>query len=98
MNSKIENLNIISQQLLPTPEAVKNELPLSAAAEETVLRGREAIEGILSRTDPRLLLVVGPCAIHDLKAGLEYAARLRKLADEVSDTFVLVMRVYFEKP
>jgi 3-deoxy-7-phosphoheptulonate synthase len=98
MNSKIENLNIISQQLLPTPEAVKQELPLSERAEQTVLRGREAIEGILSRADDRMLLVVGPCAIHDVEAGLEYARRLRKLADEVSDTFLLVMRVYFEKP
>jgi len=53
---------------------------------------------VLDRTDPRLLVIVGPCSIHDPAAGLDYARRLRELAAEVQDTFYLVMRVYFEKP
>lgn len=94
----LTNVNVISQELLPTPEQVKAELPLSPAAEQTVLAGREIVEHILARTDPRLFVVVGPCSIHDVVAAKEYAGRLRRLADEVRDTMVLVMRVYFEKP
>ncbi|HWH78477.1 MAG TPA: 3-deoxy-7-phosphoheptulonate synthase, partial [Candidatus Binatus sp.] len=65
---------------------------------ETVLNGRESIEHILDRDDHRLFVVVGPCSIHDPVAGHDYAQRLKKLADDVSDTLFLVMRVYFEKP
>ncbi|HYD52404.1 MAG TPA: 3-deoxy-7-phosphoheptulonate synthase, partial [Gemmatimonadaceae bacterium] len=64
----------------------------------TVLSGRRSVEAILDGRDRRLFVVVGPCSIHDPVAGLDYARRLRALADEVSDTLVLVMRVYFEKP
>ena len=95
---KLSNVNVLSQELLPTPEQVKSALPLSATAEATVRAGREAIQRILDRQDPRLFVVVGPCSIHDLKAAHEYAARLKQLADEVADTLYLVMRVYFEKP
>ncbi|MEK7318533.1 MAG: 3-deoxy-7-phosphoheptulonate synthase [Pseudomonadota bacterium] len=95
---KLSNVNVLSQELLPTPEQVKSALPLSASAEATVRAGREAIQRILDRQDPRLFVVIGPCSIHDIKAAHEYAARLKKLADEVADTLCLVMRVYFEKP
>jgi 3-deoxy-7-phosphoheptulonate synthase len=94
----INNVNVLSQDLLPTPRQVKNTLPLSACAEATVLHGRETVRRILDRQDPRLFVVVGPCSIHDLKAAREYAARLKRLAEEVSDTLFLIMRVYFEKP
>ena len=94
----IFNVNIVSEELLPTPEEVCNDIPRSEQASETVIRGRTTIEKILSREDPRLLVVVGPCSIHDTEAARDYAKRLRKLADEVSDTMFLVMRVYFEKP
>ncbi|WIM07012.1 MAG: 3-deoxy-7-phosphoheptulonate synthase [Candidatus Nitricoxidivorans perseverans] len=93
-----ENLNIESFAPMPTPEEIHARLPLSESAAESVLAGRRAMEAILDRTDPRLFVVVGPCSIHAAAAGLDYARRLRKLADEVADTLVLVMRVYFEKP
>ena len=94
----INNLNVLSQDLLPTPQQVKEALPLTEGAEQTVLRGREVVRRILDRQDHRLLIVIGPCSIHDIKAAKEYAARLKRLAEEVSDTLYLVMRVYFEKP
>jgi len=95
---QVNNVNVLSQELLPTPEEVKRALPLTERAEKTVLAGREVVRRILDREDHRLFVVVGPCSIHDLKAAREYAQRLKKLADEVSDTLYLVMRVYFEKP
>ncbi len=95
---QVNNVNVISQDLLPTPEAVKRALPLTERAEKTVLAGREAVRRILDREDHRMFVVVGPCSIHDLRAAHEYAGRLKKLADEVSDTLLIIMRVYFEKP
>lgn len=95
---QLTNVNVISQDLLPTPEAVKASLPLSAKAEETVLAGREVLKNILEHKDHRIFVVVGPCSIHDTEAALDYARRLKKLADEVKDTIYIVMRVYFEKP
>jgi 3-deoxy-7-phosphoheptulonate synthase len=94
----VNNVNVSSQELLPTPQQVKSALPLSETARRTVLNGRETVRRILDREDHRLLVVVGPCSIHDITAAKDYAARLKKLADEVSDTLYLVMRVYFEKP
>jgi 3-deoxy-7-phosphoheptulonate synthase len=96
--NRINNVNVVSQELLPTPEQVKRELPLSPRAEQTVLAGRETVRRILARRDARLLVVVGPCSIHDVRAAEDYATRLKALAEEVADTLVLVMRVYFEKP
>lgn len=94
----LSNINVISQELLPTPEQIKNLLPLTAVAENTVLKGRKVLRQILDGEDPRLFIVIGPCSIHDIKAAKEYAARLKQLAEQVQDTLVLVMRVYFEKP
>ena len=94
----INNINVLSQDLLPTPQQVKATLPLTASAEDTVLRGRKTIRDILDRRDHRLFVVMGPCSIHDIRAAKEYAERLKRLAEEVSDTLYLVMRVYFEKP
>ncbi len=95
---RVSDLNVLSEQLLPTPAEIQAKVPMSAAAAETVLRARKEIEAILDRHDPRLFFVVGPCSIHDLKAAREYAGKLRELAHEVSDTLLLVMRVYFSKP
>ena len=95
---QLENVNVVKQELLPTPQQVKQDLPISPEAETTVLAGREAVHNILDRRDHRILVVVGPCSIHDPKAAREYAAKLKELADEVSDTLLLIMRVYFEKP
>lgn len=93
-----ENLNIDSFDPMPTPEEIHARVPLTETAAKSVLAGRRTLEAILDRRDSRLLVVVGPCSIHDPVAGLDYAKRLKVLADEVASTMVLVMRVYFEKP
>ena len=97
-DKQVDDLNIASQDVLITPNALKEKLPLSDNARQTVISGRETIRNILDRKDHRLFVVIGPCSIHDTDAAMEYAARLKKLADEVSDTIYLVLRVYFEKP
>ncbi len=94
----IENINVSSFDAMPSPEELHARLPLSDAAGDAVTQGREALKNILDRQDPRLFVVVGPCSIHDPVAGLDYARRLKALQEEVSDTLLLVMRVYFEKP
>ncbi|MBI3298898.1 MAG: 3-deoxy-7-phosphoheptulonate synthase [Elusimicrobia bacterium] len=96
--AKLDNVNILGHTLLPTPRRVRERLPMSKASRETVERGRAAIRDILDGKDERLLLIVGPCSIHDPKAALEYAQRLSGLADRVADRFLVAMRVYFEKP
>lgn len=96
--AQTENLNILATDHMPSPEEIKAQVPLTERAAAVVLQGRKAICDILDRKDPRLFVVVGPCSIHDPVAGLDYARRLKALADEVSDTLLLVMRVYFEKP
>jgi 3-deoxy-7-phosphoheptulonate synthase len=73
-------------------------MPISEAARKTILNGRETVNNILSRKDPRLIMVIGPCSIHDVDAAMDYAKRLKVLADKISDSIVVVMRVYFEKP
>jgi 3-deoxy-7-phosphoheptulonate synthase len=93
-----ENLNIDSFDPMPTPEEIHARVPLTDTAAKTVVSGRRTLEAVLDRRDSRLLVVVGPCSIHDPVAGLDYARRLKTLADEVASTLVLVMRVYFEKP
>lgn len=98
MTNAVDNINILSQDVLVTPRDLKQELPLSDAARKTITEGRQAIQNILNHKDHRILVVVGPCSIHDTKAALDYAARLKKLADAVSDSLFIVMRVYFEKP
>jgi 3-deoxy-7-phosphoheptulonate synthase len=94
----LDNLNIAAQELLPTPQALRERYPVSARAAEIVLGTRDRIRAILAREDPRAFVVVGPCSIHDPDAAVEYGERLVKLAREVEDTLLLVMRVYFEKP
>ena len=97
-HAQTDNLNIAAFDRMPSPEEITRAVPLSDTAAKVVLDGRRALEAILDRRDPRVFIVVGPCSIHDPIAGLDYARRLKVLADEVSDTLVLVMRVYFEKP
>jgi 3-deoxy-7-phosphoheptulonate synthase len=94
----IDDLNVASNETLITPAQLKEEIPLTAAAQRTVAHGRQVVRDILDGKDHRLFIVVGPCSIHDLKAAHEYASRLKVLAEEVSDTLFLIMRVYFEKP
>ncbi len=94
----LENLNVQSQEVLLTPEELKHDIPMTEAAAKTILEGRASIQKILDRQDHRLFVVVGPCSIHDVDAAMDYAQRLKLLAEEVSDTLLIVMRVYFEKP
>ena len=93
-----ENVNISEYRTLITPVELKERLPLHGDTADIVEHNRKIIRDILDRKDPRIFIVVGPCSIHDVDAALDYAERLKALADEVSDTIVLVMRVYFEKP
>lgn len=98
MIERLENLNVLSQDTLITPDALKDDIPLTEKAIKTISEGRHAINNILDRKDHRIFVVVGPCSIHDIEAAKEYAHKLKALADKVGDTIYLVMRVYFEKP
>jgi 3-deoxy-7-phosphoheptulonate synthase len=93
-----QDIHVVSTVPLVSPRELKNQFSMSEKANATVVGGRDAVKRILSGEDKRLLVVVGPCSIHDEKAALEYAGRLRELAERVSRTMLLVMRVYFEKP
>jgi 3-deoxy-7-phosphoheptulonate synthase len=97
-NTVIENVNVDAQEILITPAALKAALPMSDAAKEVISAGRETVRNILDGKDHRMFVVVGPCSIHDVDAAMDYARRLKVLADEVRDTLVIIMRVYFEKP
>ena len=92
------NLHVTRFEPLVAPRVVLSELPITRSVAATVLEGRSAVRNILSGQDPRLLVVVGPCSIHDPVAALEYASRLATLRGELGTTLALVMRVYFEKP
>ena len=94
----VDNINVESQEILITPQELKAELPMSEQAAQLVADSRATIRRILDREDHRMFVVVGPCSIHDLDAAMDYARRLKALADEVADTLFIVMRVYFEKP
>ncbi len=95
---KLVNVNVAGSRPIPTPSEIQTLLPATDDSLKTVLEGRQIIRDILDDKDKRLFVVVGPCSIHDTKAALEYAERLKKVADQVKDALVLVMRVYFEKP
>ena len=98
MTNQIHNINVIAKEKLPSPKTIKAILPLTQSAKETVLNSRNALISILDRKDKRLIVVVGPCSIHDIDAAKDYASRLKHLADDLSDVFHILMRVYFEKP
>ena len=95
---RTQDLHVKEIVPLLSPRAIKAISPVSAAVNATVAQARERIIRILNQEDPRLLVVVGPCSIHDEKSALEYAARLSKLQREFADKMEIVMRVYFEKP
>lgn len=94
----LNNVHITDEQVLMTPEQLKAEFPLSQEQEAQIAQSRKTISDIISGRDPRLLVVCGPCSIHDPEMAIEYARRFKALAAEVSDSLYLVMRVYFEKP
>ena len=96
--TRVSDVHIIANTALPSPKEMSAEIPRSDAHAAFVSKARAEIAATISGTDPRFLLIVGPCSIHDLKGGHEYAERLAKLAAEVRDRVLIVMRVYFEKP
>jgi 3-deoxy-7-phosphoheptulonate synthase len=95
---KVSDLNVASNIPLPAPALMLHEIPRRETQAEFVADSRQHIRGIMQGSDPRALMIVGPCSIHDTRAGREYAARLRRLIDQVQDTVFIVMRCYFEKP
>ena len=95
---RTENLNIVDVFPLTSPKKLKEKLPVSENAADTVIQTRNTIKRVLAGEERRLLMIVGPCSIHDPEAARDYALRLKKLAVEVSETILIVMRVYFEKP
>jgi len=94
----VSYLEEIAIDEIPKPAELRAEFPLTLQDEEFIANSRNVVKNILNRWDQRILLVVGPCSIHDWHGTLEYAYRLRKLADQVADRFFIVMRAYFEKP
>lgn len=97
-NEFLNDTNIISEKILIPPSELKQQLLLSKKAEQTVLYGRQAMRNILSGKDHRLAVIIGPCSVHDKKSAQEYAHKLKALSDELSDTLLIIMRIYFEKP
>ena len=98
MMRPLHDVNVRDTTPLIAPRYLKIEEEISDVAVRTILDSRETVKRILSGEDRRLMAIVGPCSIHDHTAALEYAARLKQLADDVADQIVLIMRVYFEKP
>ncbi len=96
--SSLSNIHISNEQVLITPNQLKEKLPLSDNARRFIQTSRETISNIIHKKDHRLLVVCGPCSIHDLDAALEYAKKFKVLSEQLSDQIYMVMRVYFEKP
>lgn len=98
LDTRIENINIYSEDSLMTPDELKALYPHSERAVATVQKAQQVIKDILLGKDPRLFVVVGPCSIHDIESAHTYAKKLKDLAKELDDSLFIVMRVYFEKP
>ena len=97
-NGSARDVRISEISPLRSPDQLSCQLPLSNEDRDRISQFRENVNNIISGKDNRLLAIVGPCSIHDPKAAIEYAEKLKKLADEISDQFFVVMRTYFEKP
>jgi 3-deoxy-7-phosphoheptulonate synthase len=97
-NTRLEDLNIASFTSLVTPSQLKKELPVSETVSSHVAESRDIIKNIMDGKDHRLAIVIGPCSIHDPEAALDYAKRLKALAEKLDDTLYIIMRAYFEKP
>lgn len=98
LKDKLNNIRIENEQPLITPDEIKTLFPLNETLENQIANSRQQIINILERKDPRLLIVCGPCSIHDPDAAIEYAHKLKQLSDELNQELFIVMRVYFEKP
>jgi len=95
---KTDDLRILDMREVISPEKLHEQLPLSESAASTTANARQAIHNVLHGEDDRLLVVIGPCSVHDPKAALEYAERLKPYIESLADDLIIVMRVYFEKP
>ena len=93
-----DDIRIAGEKELITPAQLLDVLPITETAAETTAKGRRDVEQVIDSKDDRLVVIVGPCSIHDANSALEYAGRLKKLKDELADDLVIIMRVYFEKP
>ncbi len=98
VSSPAKDVNVMSNNALIRPSELEARIPLTARAEASVLAGRQQLEAVLNGADERFAVIVGPCSIHDNRGALDYAARLKPLADRLSERLLVVMRVYFEKP
>jgi len=98
INNKTDDLKISSMKELSSPVEIINELPMSENATKTILNARSEIINIIKGNDNRLMVIVGPCSIHDTNSAKEYAEKLLELKQKVSKNLLIVMRVYFEKP
>ena len=96
--SRVSDTRIVGYEPLLSPAALLHELPLGEAQQQTVERTRAEVRAVLDGTDDRLLVVTGPCSVHDPKAALDYAARLAEIKQQYASDLLIVMRVYFEKP
>ena len=97
-NPQIHNVNVADQRVLMSPSTLRDIIEIPEAIYEFVSASRTTIEQIIDRQDHRLMVVVGPCSIHDVDAALDYANRLKDLSARVAENLYLIMRVYFEKP
>src|SRR5690606_18629364 len=95
---RTSDINVVETRALPSPAELLAALPKSPEQADFVARARHDIHRLIFTQERRFLLIVGPCSIHDLAAGRDYAQRLARLAAEVSERIMIVMRVYFEKP
>ena len=98
MSNKIHNKNIESETVIISPIELKKTISVSDKGKENILTSRKTVDNIFSGKDERLMVIVGPCSIHDIGAAKEYALKLQSLQKEVEKSIYLVMRVYFEKP
>lgn len=98
LNTALQQQTNNTEISLSLPHQLKAQLPLSCALKQQIAQHRQIIQNILAGTDPRLLVITGPCSIHDPQAALEYAEKLKQLQSQVSDQIFLVMRAYIEKP
>ncbi|MBC3767213.1 3-deoxy-7-phosphoheptulonate synthase [Neptunicella marina] len=98
LKDSLNNRHISDEKVLMTPEQLQQELPISQRALQEIEKSRQTISDIIHRRDHRLLVICGPCSIHDVEAAKEYALKLKKLHEATKDSLYIVMRVYFEKP
>lgn len=96
--STLNDIHVNAEEVLITPQQLREQLPLNQSGRDYVTQARQIISNIIHKKDPRLLVISGPCSVHDVAAAKEYARHLKTLHDKYQDTLYIVMRVYFEKP